>query len=86
MNSLKNHQKDHCSVFHLFMWLIIILLQYYTCRSGQQILVGDRIVIKAERLGSVCYIGRLDFDPSDTIYIGVHLDLPSNAIPILYYL
>lgn len=36
------------------------------------------MVIKAERLGSVCYIGRLDFDPSDTIYVGVHLDLPSK--------
>lgn len=36
------------------------------------------MVIKAERLGSVCYIGKLDFDPSDTIYVGIHLDLPSK--------
>jgi hypothetical protein len=36
------------------------------------------VVIKAERLGSVCYIGKLDFDPSDTIYVGIHLDLPSK--------
>ena len=47
-------------------------------------MLGDRVVIKAERLGSVCYIGKLDFDPSDTIYIGVHLDLPS--ILLLHYI
>ena len=38
------------------------------------------MVIKAERLGTVCYIGKLDFDPSNTIYIGVHLDLPSKSV------
>lgn len=41
------------------------------------------MVIKAERLGSVCYIGKLDFDPSDTIYVGIHLDLPSKLAAII---
>ena len=41
------------------------------------------MVIKAERLGSVCYIGKLDFDPSDTIYVGIHLDLPSKQQSLL---
>jgi len=49
-----------------------------TCRSGQQILLGDRVVVKGERLGHVSYIGKLDFDIFDQIYIGVTLDMPGK--------
>ena len=27
----------------------------------------------------MCYIGRLDFDAADHIFIGIHLDLPGNV-------
>ena len=49
-------------------------------RSGQQVLLGDRVVLRGERLGVVCYIGRLDFDVGNQIYIGIHLDLPGNIM------
>lgn len=48
-------------------------------RSGQQILLGDKVVVKGERLGHVCYIGKLDFDFFDQIYIGIYLDMPGTA-------
>ncbi len=48
------------------------------CRSGQQILLGDKVVVKGERLGAVKYIGKLDFDLFDQVYIGVHLDMPGK--------
>ncbi len=38
------------------------------------------MVLKGERLGTVCYIGRLDFDAADHIFIGIHLDMPGNVI------
>ena len=37
-------------------------------------------MLKGERLGTVCYIGRLDFDSVDHIYIGIHLDQPGNFV------
>ena len=43
-------------------------------------MLGDRVVLKGERLGTVCYIGRLDFDMADHIYIGIHLDLPGESV------
>ena len=45
-------------------------------RSGQQILLGDRVVVKGEQLGTIKYIGKLEFDPLDRVFIGVHLDAP----------
>lgn len=48
-------------------------------RSGQQILLGDKVVVKGERLGQVAYIGKLDFDFFDQIYIGVALDMPGTV-------
>ncbi len=47
-------------------------------RSGQQILLGDKVIVKGERLGTVAYIGKLDFDFFDQIYIGVFLDMPGQ--------
>lgn len=44
-------------------------------------MLGDRVVLKGERLGTVCYIGRLDIDAAENIYIGIHLDLP-GIIPV----
>lgn len=54
------------------------------CRSGQQILLGDKVVVKGERLGHVSYIGKLDFDFFDQIYIGVHLDLPGYQLTLSF--
>ena len=48
------------------------------CRSGQQILLGDKVIVKGERLGRVVYIGKLDFDFLDQIYIGISLDMPGE--------
>ena len=72
------------------------------CRSGQQILLGDRVVVKGEQpgqyrcwgayehlQGSLCvsfsvssgtvkYIGKLEFDPFDRVFIGVHVDAPGH--------
>lgn len=45
-------------------------------KSGQQILLGDRVVVKGEQLGTIKYIGKLEFDPLDRVFIGVHLDAP----------
>ena len=49
-------------------------------RSGQQILLGDKVVVKGERLGTIKYIGKLDFDLYDQIYIGVNLDMPGKFL------
>ena len=45
-------------------------------RSGQQILLGDRVVITGDKIGCVRYIGKLEFDPLQRVFIGVHLDSP----------
>lgn len=50
-------------------------------RSGQQIMLGDKVVVRGERLGCVAYIGKLDFDIFDQIYIGVCLDMPGTCTP-----
>lgn len=47
-------------------------------RSGQQLMLGDKVIVKGERLGYVAYIGKLDFDIFDQIYIGVCLDMPGE--------
>ncbi|CAI8042107.1 CAP-Gly domain-containing linker protein 2 [Geodia barretti] len=45
-------------------------------KSGQQILLGDRVIVKGERPGVVRYIGRLEADVLGQILIGVHLVMP----------
>ncbi|XP_065887435.1 centrosome-associated protein 350-like [Dysidea avara] len=44
--------------------------------SGQQILRGDRVIIKGEKPGTVKYIGRLEGSMSNDVYIGIQLDAP----------
>ena len=61
------------------------------CSSGQQILRGDRVIVKGEKpgkksrvmikvwwcyAGTVKYIGRLEGGLSNDVYIGVQLDAP----------
>lgn len=42
------------------------------------------MIVKGERLGRVSYIGKLDFDVFNQIYIGVSLDMPGvYVIPAL---
>ena len=36
------------------------------------------MVVKGEKIGTVVYIGKLDFDIMGQIYIGVHLDMPGK--------
>ncbi|KAL5489569.1 hypothetical protein EMCRGX_G018678 [Ephydatia muelleri] len=45
-------------------------------KSGQQLILGDRVIIKGEKLGTVRYIGKLEHAILDTLFIGIHLDLP----------
>jgi hypothetical protein len=47
-------------------------------KSGQQILLGDRVIVKGERPGVVRYIGRLEADVLGQIFIGVHLVMPGK--------
>jgi hypothetical protein len=42
-------------------------------------MLGDKVIVKGERLGCVTYIGKLDFDIFDQIYIGVSLDMPGKC-------
>ncbi len=35
-------------------------------------------MVKGEKIGTVAYIGKLDFDVLGQIYIGVHLDMPGE--------
>ena len=55
------------------------------CRSGQQVLLGDKVVVKGERLGTVAYIGKLDFDIFEQIYVGVCLDMPGELTCAMSY-
>jgi len=38
------------------------------------------VVVKGERIGTVLYIGKLDFDVLGQVYIGVHLDMPGQCL------
>lgn len=42
-------------------------------------MLGDKVIVKGERLGCVAYIGKLDFDIFDQIYIGACLDMPGKG-------
>ena len=35
-------------------------------------------MVRGERLGHVAYIGKLDYDIFDQIYIGIKLDMPGT--------
>lgn len=48
-------------------------------KSGQQILLQDKVVVKGQNTGSVKYIGRLEDNPVLGTYIGVELDAPVGA-------
>ena len=37
---------------------------------------GDRVIVQGNQLGTVKYIGKLEFDPLGRIFIGVQLDAP----------
>lgn len=54
--------------------LLKAILSVFHCRSHQQILLGDRVIIRGEHLGVVRYIGKVDFD--NRPFIGVALDAP----------
>ena len=41
-------------------------------------MLGDKVIVKGERLGTVAYIGKLDTNFFDQIYIGVLLDMPGQ--------
>ncbi|XP_065834278.1 uncharacterized protein [Oscarella lobularis] len=48
-------------------------------KLGQTVLLGDRVIIKGERSGTVKYIGKLDGAPSTSasdVFLGIHLDQP----------
>lgn len=38
--------------------------------------MGDRVVVHGDQLGIVKYIGKLEFDQLDRMFIGIHLDIP----------
>jgi hypothetical protein len=52
--------------------------QVHLTKSGQQILLGDRVIIHGDHLGTVKYIGKLEFDPLERVFIGIHLDEPQG--------
>ena len=52
-------------------------------RGGQQIFLGDKVIVKGERAGVVKYIGKLEgvtAKYANHVFLGLHLDHPSEYI------
>lgn len=51
-------------------------------RGGQQIFIGDRVIVRGERTGTVKYIGKLEgvrLPYTNHIFLGLQLDQPSEC-------
>ena len=69
------YKRENIIIYKVF-FIITTLFFYHYCRSGQQILLGDRVILQSDQIGTVKYIGKLNFDALNRIFIGIHLDFP----------